>query len=87
MVIGAHPDDADLNFGGTAIKLADAGAHVRFVSVCNGSKGHRVLSEKDLAERRFGEMQRSAAILGVEKYERSAVPIAKSSRRWSGAGN
>lgn len=74
MVIGAHPDDADLNFGGTAIKLAQAGARVRFISVCNGSKGHRVLFEKDLAERRFGEMQCSAAILGVEKYETLGCP-------------
>ena len=47
MVIGAHPDDADLNCGGTAIKLARAGARVRFVSVCNGSKGHRILSEEE----------------------------------------
>ena len=74
MVIGAHPDDADLNFGGTAIKLARAGAHVRFVSVCNGSKGHRVLSEADLAARRFLEMQRSAKVLGVEKYETLGCP-------------
>jgi len=74
MVIGAHPDDPDLNFGGTAIKFAQAGARVRFVSFCNGSKGHRVLSEADLAARRFGEMQRSAAVLGIEKYETLGCP-------------
>ncbi|MCQ2391625.1 MAG: PIG-L family deacetylase [Kiritimatiellae bacterium] len=74
MVIGAHPDDADLNFGGTAIKYARAGARVRFVSVCNGSKGHRVLSEEELAARRYGEMQRSAATLGIEKYETLGCP-------------
>lgn len=74
MVIGAHPDDADLNCGGTAIKLVRAGARVRFVSVCNGSKGHRVLSEDDLARRRLGETQRSAATLGIERYDVLGCP-------------
>lgn len=74
LVVGAHPDDPDLNFGGTAVKFARAGAHVRFLSICNGSKGHRVLSETDLAARRFGEMQRSAATLGVERYDTLGCP-------------
>lgn len=74
MVIGAHPDDSDLNFGGSAIKFVRAGARVRFVAVCNGSKGHRVLSEADLAKRRYGEAQRSAATLGIEKYDILGCP-------------
>ena len=74
MVIGAHPDDPDLNFGGTAARFAKMGARVRFVTVCNGSRGHREMSEEALAARRFGEMQRSAAILGVEKYETLGCP-------------
>lgn len=74
LVVGAHPDDPDINFGGSAVRFSREGATVRFLSVCNGSKGHRVLSEEALAERRFGEMQRSAAILGVEKYTTLGCP-------------
>jgi len=68
LVVGAHPDDPDINFGGSAVRFSREGAVVRFLSVCNGSKGHQTMSEGDLAARRLGEMQRSAAILGVEKY-------------------
>lgn len=74
MVVGAHPDDPDLNFGGTAVRFAQAGAHVRFLSVCNGSKGHRTLSEEELAVRRYGEMQQCAKALGIESYETLGCP-------------
>lgn len=68
MVIGAHPDDPDVNCGGTAALFAAAGARVKFVSLTNGDKGHRVLSPAELAERRKGETQASAKVLGVEEY-------------------
>ena len=74
LVVGAHPDDPDINFGGSAVRFVREGATVHFLSVCNGSKGHLTMSEADLAARRFGEMQRSAAILGVEKYETLGCP-------------
>ena len=68
MVIGAHPDDPDLNAGCTIMKLVAVGARVRFVSVCNGDKGHQTTWGASLAERRFGEAQASAKIFGVEDY-------------------
>lgn len=74
MVIGAHPDDPDINFGGSAIRFVEEGARVRFISVCNGDKGHRNMTSKALAERRFGEMQRSAAKLGIESYKTLGCP-------------
>ncbi len=40
VVIGAHPDDADVTTGGTAIKFAKLGHKVLFVSVTNGDAGH-----------------------------------------------
>jgi len=84
LVVGAHPDDPDINFGGSAVRFAQEGATVRFLSVCNGSKGHQALSEEALAARRLGEMQRSAAILGVEKYETLGCPDCEleASMRW-----
>lgn len=68
MVIGAHPDDADLNAGCTAAKLAAAGARVQFVSMCNGNKGHQAMTSVELAARRYGETQASAKVLGIERY-------------------
>jgi hypothetical protein len=37
---GAHPDDCELQAGGTAALWAEKGHHVLFVSVTNGDIGH-----------------------------------------------
>lgn len=68
MVIGAHPDDADLMVGGTAIRLTDMGAVVEFVSLTNGNKGHQTLSPAALDARRRDEAARSAQKLGLHDY-------------------
>ena len=39
LIIGAHPDDPDLMFGGCAIKLIGSGDLVKFVSCTNGATG------------------------------------------------
>jgi LmbE family N-acetylglucosaminyl deacetylase len=69
LVIGAHPDDADIRFGGTAIQLARAGHAVKFVSMTNGDCGHRVMGGKELAARRWQETQNAAAIFGITEYQ------------------
>ena len=69
MVFGAHPDDADLMFGGTALKLITGGNKVKFVSVANGDCGHFSMSPEELAERRYLEAQASAEIAGLEEYQ------------------
>jgi LmbE family N-acetylglucosaminyl deacetylase len=69
LVFGAHPDDADLVFGGTALKLTVAGHKVKFVSCCNGDCGHFSMKPQDLAERRYQETQASAKIAGLEEYQ------------------
>ena len=68
MVIGAHPDDPDVNMAGTMAKFADAGARVKIVAVTSGNKGHRTMPPDELAARRRGEAQASAKILGAEEY-------------------
>lgn len=68
MVIGAHPDDPEVNMAGTIAKFAKSGARVWMVSVSCGDKGHRIMPPKELAERRFGETQASARTLGAERY-------------------
>ncbi len=71
LMIGAHPDDADIRFGGTALKLTRAGHVVKFVSMCNGDCGHfdMAISHEALAERRYRETQASRAISGICEYQ------------------
>ena len=44
IAFGAHPDDCDGKFGGTAAKFVKAGAAVKFVSVTNGDAGHQEMA-------------------------------------------
>lgn len=69
LAIGAHPDDCDIKFGGTAAKLANAGHAVKFLAVTNGDAGHQSMSGPTLARRRFLEAQESARRLGIQEYE------------------
>ena len=69
MFFGAHPDDADLLFGGTAIKLARAGHAVKLVATCNGDCGHHRMRRAELAARRYLETQASAAVAGIAEYQ------------------
>ncbi|HUU27431.1 MAG TPA: PIG-L family deacetylase [archaeon] len=65
IMIGAHPDDAEGDGGGTAALWAAAGARVQLVSVTNGDAGHQSEGGGALAMRRAEESRRSAEILGV----------------------
>ncbi|NOX55443.1 MAG: PIG-L family deacetylase, partial [Planctomycetes bacterium] len=66
IVFGAHPDDCEFRVGGTAIKWAKAGHHVKLVSVTNGDIGHWKMAGGPLAQRRTAEVKRAGKILGVE---------------------
>lgn len=69
IAIGAHPDDCEYFFGGTAAKLAARGHKVKFVSVTNGDAGHHIASGEGLAERRRRESQQAARLLGIAGVE------------------
>lgn len=69
IAIGAHPDDCDIKFGGTAAKLAKAGHAVKFLSLTNGDAGHQTLGGAALAKRRYLETQESARRLGIAEYQ------------------
>ena len=66
LMIGAHPDDNDICGGGLALKYARLGHSVKFLSVCNGCGGHHKMQPKEIAERRYGETQKVAALAGIE---------------------
>ncbi len=66
IVFGAHPDDAELKAGGTAIQWARLGHKVKFVSVTNGDIGHWRMPRDELARRRLAEVKAAAKVLGIE---------------------
>jgi N-acetylglucosamine malate deacetylase 1 len=66
IVFGAHPDDCELEAGGTAARWAKAGYHVKFVSVTSGDIGHHEIAGAILARRRTEEVKACAKILGIE---------------------
>jgi N-acetylglucosamine malate deacetylase 1 len=66
IVFGAHPDDCELDAGGTAARWAKLGHHVKFVSATNGDIGHHEIAGAPLARRRTAEVKRCAEILGIE---------------------
>jgi LmbE family N-acetylglucosaminyl deacetylase len=68
IAFGAHPDDCDIKFGGTAAKFAAMGHKVKFVALTNGDAGHQSEGGGALAKRRRAEAQESGRRLGVE-YE------------------
>jgi LmbE family N-acetylglucosaminyl deacetylase len=65
IAFGAHPDDNELQLGGTAAKWAALGHKVKFVSVTNGDIGHWREAGGPLARRRTAESQETARILGI----------------------
>ncbi len=65
VVIGAHPDDADVTTGGTAIQFARLGHNVLFVSVTNGDAGHFSNGGGALAKIRRSEAEEAGKRFGV----------------------
>lgn len=69
LAIGAHPDDCEFHFGGTAAKYLTFGHTVRFVSATNGSAGHHLYQSRgQIAAVRLKETAAVSALTGVE-YE------------------
>jgi len=65
IAFGAHPDDAEFQMGGCAIKWAKRGHEVKLVSVTNGDIGHWGMAGGALAKRRTAEVHEAAKRLGV----------------------
>jgi LmbE family N-acetylglucosaminyl deacetylase len=69
IVIGAHPDDCDIDAGATAALLASMGHAVKFLSVTNGDAGHQSKGGGDLAKIRSEEAREAGRRLGIDEYE------------------
>ena len=62
LAVGAHPDDAELSFGGALARLTAAGARVVVLDLTAGERGTR-----GDAETRAREAAESARVLGVTR--------------------
>ncbi|MCW5980456.1 MAG: PIG-L family deacetylase [Bryobacteraceae bacterium] len=69
IAIGAHPDDCEYYFAGTAAKLAKAGHNVKFLTITNGESGHHILSGAELVAKRKDEAIEAARRLGIAATE------------------
>ena len=65
VVFGAHPDDCDLDAGGTALLFSALGHRVKFVSLTNGDAGHYSLGQKELEAIRRKEAEEAGKRFGV----------------------
>ena len=65
LAIGAHQDDNEFRVGGMTAKWVKAGHEVRFLSLCNGSGGHHIMTPSETSERRHKESMRVAEYLGI----------------------
>lgn len=62
LVVSAHPDDAEVQMGGTVVKLVRKGLAGAFLDLCDGEP-----SDFDDPGERQGQAKRAAEILGVER--------------------
>lgn len=62
MIVAAHPDDAEVQMGGTIVKLVRKGLKILIVDLCDGEP-------TEFAERgiRHGQAMRAAKILGADR--------------------
>ena len=68
LILGAHPDDAEIRCGGMAAIWRSHGWTVHFVSVTDGSAGHQSLTGQALTEKRSRESDRAASVIGAKTH-------------------
>lgn len=65
LMIGAHQDDNEFRCGGLAHKYVKMGYDVTFLSMCNGSGGHHILTPEETVATRAKESAAVAELLGI----------------------
>jgi len=73
MAVGAHPDDCDFSFGGTALKFNAHGHRVMFLSMTNGCSGHHITPGPAMTSRRYNETQEVSKLTGIS-YKMTDIP-------------
>lgn len=69
LVVFAHPDDAEGQFGGTIARLVQQGAEVNYVCCTDGSRGGTdpAMTDAELTAIRAAEQRAAADLLGVKE--------------------
>lgn len=65
LMIGAHQDDCEFRCGGLASKLVKRGHTVKFLSMCDGSGGHHIMTPEETSATRAKESAAVAKLLGI----------------------
>jgi N-acetylglucosamine malate deacetylase 1 len=66
LAIGAHPDDLEIQVGGTLARYVQSGCHVTMAIATDGSAGHMEIKADELAVIRHREAQDAANIIGAD---------------------
>lgn len=66
LIIGAHPDDAELEAGGLATLYRGLDYPVRMLSVTDGRAGHQSIPGEELVTIRKNEAAAAASVIGAE---------------------
>lgn len=66
LVLGAHPDDAEVAAGGLVVRHRALNSFVRIVSVTDGRSGHHQTPADELVGIRREEARQSGALIGAE---------------------
>ncbi|HBE02714.1 MAG: hypothetical protein A2096_17085 [Spirochaetes bacterium GWF1_41_5] len=66
LVIGAHPDDCEVNTAGLCLKLKEKGHRIKYLCATNGCTGHYEMGGGALVRRRESEFREACAIAGFE---------------------
>ena len=69
IAIGAHPDDCDSKFGGTAALFAKMGHNDKFLALTSGDAGHQSQGGGALGSRRREEAKNAGKALGIAEYQ------------------
>lgn len=66
LVLGAHPDDAEVFAGGLVVRHCLAGSSVKIISVTDGSSGHHEIPPQKLRQIRSAEAANAGSRVGAE---------------------
>lgn len=68
LVLGAHPDDAEVAAGGLLVRHRKLGSVVRIISVTDGRSGHHHTQPEELVRIRREEARESGELIGAENF-------------------
>jgi N-acetylglucosamine malate deacetylase 1 len=68
LILGAHPDDAEVSAGGLVVRHCHRGSEVRIISVTDGRSGHHQLAADELVRVRRQEARQAGERVGAEYH-------------------